>query len=358
MSLQGVLRDFGVADIFQLIGQQRKTGVLTVQSKSLEVRVFFRDGQVVRARPQEERADAALGDFLLRTGAISESALADAWRMQHETLDALPVVLVNHEFLGKPDLERIAQLVTDEALFELFGWDEGRFAFAPEGFPEECGDRMVGAEMVLLDELRMRDEWPGVQRSLPDLSAVLTRVCDIEVFRRRRDEVEQGSGVPGDQLERLFLLVNGRLTARRAIDLSHLGTFQGARGFAVLIERGLLDCVAPAGRPKRLGREEPRLVARLAPLWLALGAGAAALLIAVPTPGEQGFPLPPVALVELRQEIELDRIRAALEAHRWAEGRYPDELGELVETPLLAGIRLDRYVLARTPTGYALHPAP
>jgi hypothetical protein len=357
MSLQGVLRDFGVADIFQLIGQQRKSGILTVESRDREIRVFFREGQVVRARPHEDRADAALGELLLRTGALSESALAEAWRTQHETLEALPGVLGEGEFLPKPDLERVARLVTDEALFELFGWEQGRFAFAPDAFGEECGDRLVSAEMVLLDELRMRDEWPAVQRALPDLSVVLTRSCDVEVFRKRRDEVERTSGVPGAQLERLFLLVNGRLTARRAIDLSHLGTFEGARGLAALVERGLL--VGQRGSARR-ARAEPRpshRVAGLSPLWLALASGAAAALLLAPAPREGSFPVPMPPLGELRDRSELDRIRTALEAHRWAHGRYPERLEQLAPTALLAGVEFDRYAFAPMPTGYALVPA-
>jgi hypothetical protein len=358
MSLQGVLRDFGVSDVFQLIGQQRKTGILTVESRELEIRVFFREGQVVRARPHEERADATLAEFLLRTGAISESALSDGWRLQHETLEALPSVLTEHRLVAKQDLERAAKLVTDEALFELFGWQQGRFAFTPESFEQEVGDRMAGAEMVLLDQLRMRDEWPSVERSLPDLGVVLMRTCDVEDFRRQRDEVERASGVPGEQLERLFLLVNGRLSARRAIDLSHLGTFQGARGLAALVERGLLDSVAPVERrPSRPREQTDRPGPALAPLWLALAAGSAAALLAAPAPREASFPLAPAPLVEMRSSAEIERLRSALEAHRWAHGAYPDRLTELGSGPLLAGVRLDRYVFARTPLGYSLVPA-
>ena len=33
MALEGTLKDFSLADIFQLIGLQRKTGILTLQSE-------------------------------------------------------------------------------------------------------------------------------------------------------------------------------------------------------------------------------------------------------------------------------------------------------------------------------------
>ena len=49
MALKGTLRDFSLADIFQLIGIQRKTGVLTLKSDKDVVTVSFVDGNVVAA---------------------------------------------------------------------------------------------------------------------------------------------------------------------------------------------------------------------------------------------------------------------------------------------------------------------
>ena len=44
MALEGTLRDFSLADIFQLIGLQRKTGVLTLRGKDETVTVTILDG--------------------------------------------------------------------------------------------------------------------------------------------------------------------------------------------------------------------------------------------------------------------------------------------------------------------------
>jgi len=82
MSLQGVLRDFGAADVFQMIAQQRKTGVLEVKNGAVTLIVTFKDGHVVRARPAEARPDEALASMLLRTRAVSETDLAEVRRTQ------------------------------------------------------------------------------------------------------------------------------------------------------------------------------------------------------------------------------------------------------------------------------------
>ena len=49
MALEGTIRDFGLPDIFQLIGLQRKTGLLTLTNEKDEesVTVTFENGMVV-----------------------------------------------------------------------------------------------------------------------------------------------------------------------------------------------------------------------------------------------------------------------------------------------------------------------
>ncbi|MET0405181.1 MAG: DUF4388 domain-containing protein, partial [Cystobacter sp.] len=49
MALTGTLKDFGIADILQLIGQQQKTGVLALTHKDDSVHVAFKDGNIVKA---------------------------------------------------------------------------------------------------------------------------------------------------------------------------------------------------------------------------------------------------------------------------------------------------------------------
>ena len=73
MALEGTIKDFGLADILQLIGIQRKTGVLTLRNEKESVSVQFRDGQVVGADTQLCPLEDRLGAVLVRTGKITEA---------------------------------------------------------------------------------------------------------------------------------------------------------------------------------------------------------------------------------------------------------------------------------------------
>ncbi len=357
MSLQGVLSDFGVADVFQLIAQQRKTGVLELENEDRKLEVCFCEGQVVRARPAESRPDGALAALLLRAGGISEPQLADAWRQQEETLEPLPRILTSEGIVGKQDLDQIARLLNDETIFELFLWDEGRFTFRPQPVEERLGDMLVGAEMVLLDALRMRDEWPGVQAGLSDLSVLVAQKVDVEEYRQRRAAVESACRVAGDDLDRLFTVCDGRLTARRVIDLSRLGTFEGARGLVALLREGVLGVEHKAVRPRKEKSAINVPASWGAGAWILLLTGlVAAGLFVVPSPAPRSHPLPRQALAEARSAAATQRLRIALEAHRWRTGNYPETLEVLKQSPdaFLASVRLDRYSYARVVGGFTL----
>jgi hypothetical protein len=61
MALQGTLKDFSIADIFQLIGQQGKSGSLIIVSDEKETHIVFDKGSVVLARFNKGHDELKLG---------------------------------------------------------------------------------------------------------------------------------------------------------------------------------------------------------------------------------------------------------------------------------------------------------
>ncbi len=303
MSLQGSLTDFPVADVFQLIGHQRKTGVLEVTSGDRPLLIYFSEGQVLSARPKESRPDGALAGFLLRTGVISETDLAAARTQQRETLEPLAQTLVSQSLVSQNDLDQVQRLTTDETIFELFLWDEGSFRFRPDETDANANGSPIAAEMVLLDALRMRDEWATVRSKIPDLSVTISQAVDIDGFRLRRAAVEESSGMGSEQLEKLFNLASVRSTARRVIDLSRLGTFNGGRGLVALLRHGVIQVHALA--ETTVARDIERSVSERPLLTYGLLAATALLALALwaaPPPSERGHPMPGDILAGARAE--------------------------------------------------------
>jgi hypothetical protein len=326
MSLQGVLSDFGAAEVFQLIAQQRKTGILEIERGERVLEVYFREGLVLRARPAEAVPSEALCDLLLRTGLISAPVLEGARQRQAESLEPLPKILIESCNVRGEDVDRIARLVSHETIFELFLRDEGRFRFVSRDVEDEQGDEGLGAEQVLLDALRMRDEWSDVEQALPDRSLVLQRSVDIEELRVRRAAIALEAGLPEEDLERLFRLSDGRLEAQRVIDLSRLGTFAGAKGLVGLRRAGMLRAEArprPPAEPALDPAAPPRARAAGAGIVaLAVGGGVLALLLWwQPAPRDPAIPA--ADLAQGRAEARREERRLEAEAARWAAPASP-----------------------------------
>ena len=78
MALEGTIKDFGLPDIFQLIGLQRKTGVLALNNGQESVTVTFENGMVVMADSSAKRLEDRLGNVLVKQGKLSRDKLEDA----------------------------------------------------------------------------------------------------------------------------------------------------------------------------------------------------------------------------------------------------------------------------------------
>jgi hypothetical protein len=101
MALEGTFKDFGLADIFQLVGLQKKTGVLTVRAGGGRlVTVSFEKGMVVFADEFQRGEAERLGSVLLRTRRLTEEQLARAVEVQRTTAQRLGYVLVEQKFIS------------------------------------------------------------------------------------------------------------------------------------------------------------------------------------------------------------------------------------------------------------------
>src|SRR5579862_1626120 len=93
MALEGTIKDFGLPDIFQLIGLQRKTGVLTLKSDKESVTITFENGMVVMADSSAKRLEDRLGYVLVKQGKLTKEKLEEALQTQKATLQRLGHIL-------------------------------------------------------------------------------------------------------------------------------------------------------------------------------------------------------------------------------------------------------------------------
>ena len=225
VALRGNLADFGVAEVFQLIGQQRKTGVLEVEHEGERIRLLFDGGAVVRAEPAGSHEDAAFAEMLVRCGLLTREGLQGFERERKSSLQRLGRLLEERGLLSAAQLESIEELLTRDTLFSLLRWSDGSFHFSagPVEHDREPST-LLGAEQILMDGLRMVDEWRTFADEVPSEGTVFQRVGRFESYEHE-DRGEDRQHL--ESAKRIFMLIDGRLSARRVIDLARVGTFEG-----------------------------------------------------------------------------------------------------------------------------------
>jgi len=286
----------------------------------------------VRAQP-----DGALGEMLVRCGLLEPDQLAELRRESEAAAQRVPALAVERRWIVAEQLQEIEDLLTRETFFSVLRWKSGAFDFRAQ--PVEHSrpmESLLGAEQILMDGLRMLDEWQSFGLSVPSEQMIFEPVGDFAAWR-----AEAGaSPVPVATSEKIFGLLDGRSDVRRVIDRSRLGTFDAVRALAELRHAGLAAVVAsPAPQPgwelESAVRRAPvgarTLLATATPLALLLFAAVAALLgrgAGAPPPG---FPILRSPIAEARAEHATRGMRRALEALRFETGDWPRSLDALVD---------------------------
>ncbi|MCC6642405.1 MAG: DUF4388 domain-containing protein [Deltaproteobacteria bacterium] len=336
VALRGNLADFGIGEVFQLIGQQRKTGVLEISNEGGRIQLCFDAGSVVSAAPVADQPEAALGELLVRRGLLQPETLASALSECAATLERLGQHLVARGLASKQEVDAADELLTRETIFDLLRQSQGSFHFTARPVVHDRDPAaLLGAEQILMDGLRMVDEWRTLARNLPSEDVVLRRKRNFSVY------AESASGEASRRLvtaERIYLLVDGRLTLRRVIDLSHLGTFEASRIVADLLAGGVIEPVRRREVAPKIARGPSDLSHRAVLAAAVVLAGLAIIALALHLRSAPAASVARVSgdeLVSAHRAFEERRLHNALDAFRAARGVWPDRLDSLVEAGLL-----------------------
>ena len=378
MALSGTLKDFGIADILQLIGHQTKTGRLTLKTGQQEVEVSFKDGTVIFATDKARNSKDLLGTLLLRAELLTREQLDAALNTQQRTLKRLGDILTESAVVTTDQLAQMMRLQTTETLYKLFSWKNGSYEFSQEEVDaSKAAFDPIRAESVLLEGFRRMDEWPALKKKIPWTDATFETLKELpgaaEADAEGDGESGGEDGEPGPRHKLVYRLAGEGRTVEQVADASRMGEFEAVKALNELVEWGYLKTIPPprgAGalaEGLRKGRRKTIYWAgAFVRLALSLAFFGATLLVVralAPKLGaaraekavEQG------ALQRVIARAQLVRLESALELYRTEHGEYPAALHVLVENELLGESDLrypwkEPYYYRRTAQGFVLLP--
>lgn len=334
MGLEGSLNDFRITEIIQLIGQQFKTGVLHVQSGRKIVEVFFLDGLIVHVIANYRSKKDFLGEILLKAKKISQEELEKVLKLQDETLQYVGEIMVELKILTEEEIVRVISTQVYETIYDLLSWKEGDFRFGPRAVESYKKISIaLSPEHILLNVLRMMDEWPDIEAKISSLYVVFKKVKPLPK--------DQGEISPEKQL--VYELADGELTLQEIIDRSLLGRSNVCEVMVKLWDQGYVERVSTrkpsftrmVGAKVRLGS------LTIAPTFLsyAMILTAAVILALFLKAGvfsevriSKDSISPPQSFLH---QVASERIRKALTVYYLENGEYPDSLQSLVNLGLI-----------------------
>jgi hypothetical protein len=136
MAVEGTLDLFKVPEILQLVAQQRKTGILTIQGQQDIIAISFLNGQIVTADALNQTVEEGLSQVLVGEGLMTsvefQRVAAEFQRASAESQSSggrLLDHLVERRYVGRPELLRALRIQTTRLLEQLMVWDKGEFKF-------------------------------------------------------------------------------------------------------------------------------------------------------------------------------------------------------------------------------------
>lgn len=345
MGLEGTLRVFSLTDIFQMLGLQRKTGVLSVEGDDDTITISFLGGQVVAAESTARRLDNRLGNLLIRAGYVTQEQLDRILEVQRETRQRMGFLLVREGLIDPQELREALRLQIARIVYTAFRWPDGRFRFSQEGMVDYDADHMapVSIDSILMEAAQMVDEWPLFEKKVGSLAAVYRRAPGVESLRLVSGEKNPPEGtlsVSRAEAE-TWRWIDGKHSVAEIMERAFLSDFEVLKGTADLLGRHLIEvgrveeepelAPLPAAAPAPGG-----LSGRSAALWAALvvlGAFAVYLIPRNPLNILMRSPGDVAEGRELRKAVSLNGVVAVERAVRIyydSTGRYPRSLEDLV----------------------------
>ncbi len=308
MALEGSLKDFGLADILQLIFFQRKTGVLNLDGRIDKIRLSFIEGYIVGAESKKRTEENRLGKVLIKKGLLTEEELQALLDEQQQSNLKLGNFLVKNKIVKKEDIEEILVSQIKETIIQIFNWKEGTYEFTPQAIPVDQGVPIsIDTQHLLMEGLRIVDEWTLIEGKITIDTIFVKKPYDVSDLTEEEREI--------------LLLVDGDNDVSTIIDISGKDDFTVSKTLVSLIEKGAIEAKEAAPVVTDLYPAEgkkPSVQYQCLPAF----AIAAAVIISILSVFFQSGDV----LKRFRTSQAIDELRFRVAAYKFEKGFYPDAL--------------------------------
>ncbi|OLD66582.1 MAG: hypothetical protein AUI52_03505 [Acidobacteria bacterium 13_1_40CM_2_68_10] len=242
--LSGDLGAINLADIFNLLGMSKKSGVLKLTRGAETRSLHWEQGEIVFARSNSVRD--SLGNFLVRKGIITpEQNAVSASKIDETTRHGK--VLVRMGFITADQLLWAVKQQVLEIVYSLFHWRSGFFEFAEgETDAKEKITLSMSTTKVIMEGIHRLDEWAKMRTVFTDDAVVLEPILGPGEVGARPDI--------GPDDRKLLALVDGSRTLAEIAGLARQGEFECYSTLFNLVSTGVLRVRGAQASTRRAAR--------------------------------------------------------------------------------------------------------
>ena len=212
MSIAGNLKTMDLAELLQWLSQSQKTGTLVINNGKVEKRLFLKEGRIVSSSSSDPRE--FLGRFLVSHSLIDDKQLTAAIKQQGSKKMLLGEILVTEEIVVEADLNRVLKIKAEEAIYDIFTWQNGEFRFLQGELPDrQFIPLSLDLTAILMEGARRVDEWGRMRKLIPDLNAIPVSITDLS-----DDELPPAA-------QRILELVDDKRTVEEIQEETHATAF-------------------------------------------------------------------------------------------------------------------------------------
>jgi pSer/pThr/pTyr-binding forkhead associated (FHA) protein len=238
--LEGNLAHFEVPDLLSLVKAGRRTGVLALERRDQESKLYFRAGNPVFA--VSTREDMRLGRLLVRQGKMPAEVIDEALEWQHSNGGRLGSALLAAGMLEESELAALLKVQVSEVIFDTFSWPEGEFSFWDRVPPPPNAVTLeMDLQNILIEGVRRLDVRERLKNAFPDLDMVVEAVTNPE-------RVKHSVTLTPDEWKILFL-VDGRRSLNEICRLAGDAEDQATLNVLYTLQMARFVSVVAPGRP-------------------------------------------------------------------------------------------------------------
>ena len=177
--LEGDLQHFEVPDLLTLLSLAGRTGVLSLERKDQETKLFLRGGRPVFANSTKE--ELRFGGTLIRLGRAQRETVESCLEKKSASGRRLGQVLLAEKVVTEAELAALLKVQVSEVIFETFAWPEGHFIFW-DGVPPPSNVVLLDVDLqnLLMEGARRIDARARLPQVFPDRDMAVEAVANPE----------------------------------------------------------------------------------------------------------------------------------------------------------------------------------